>query len=68
MRGRDVVHVAYTDTHALAEEVLGYGDAALVLAPAAVRSVVLHLLRTAAGLDARLEARADRGGQEDHDA
>lgn len=59
VRGRDLVHVAYTDTHALAEEVLGYGDAALVLEPPEVRSAVVHLLRTAADLDTRLEG--DRG-------
>jgi len=70
VRGRDVVHVAFTDTHALAEEVLGYGDAAIVLAPAAVRAVVLDMLRTAAGLDARLDGEVARtaAGTEDDDA
>ncbi|MCL2466333.1 MAG: WYL domain-containing protein [Micrococcales bacterium] len=50
-RGRDVVHVAYQATRELAEEVVGYGDAVLVLDPPAVRDTVVGLLRAAARLD-----------------
>ncbi|MBU4336256.1 MAG: WYL domain-containing protein [Actinobacteria bacterium] len=48
--GRDVVRVPYRATWELAEEVVGYGDAVLVLDPPEVRGAVLSLLRTAAGL------------------
>ncbi|MBU4213295.1 MAG: WYL domain-containing protein [Actinobacteria bacterium] len=48
--GRDVVQVAYRTSWELAEEVVGYGDAVLVLDPPEVRDAVLSLLRTAAGL------------------
>jgi proteasome accessory factor B len=48
---RDVVHVPFTSAWELAEEVVGYGDAVLVLAPPAVRDIVLRLLRVAATLD-----------------
>jgi proteasome accessory factor B len=48
--GRDVVRVPFRATWELAEEVVGYGDAVLVLDPPEVRSAVLSLLRTAAGL------------------
>ncbi|NMM16232.1 MAG: WYL domain-containing protein, partial [Cellulomonas sp.] len=49
---RDVVHVPFTSAWELAEEVVGYGDAVVVLAPQAVRETVLRLLRVAATLDA----------------
>ena len=48
---RDVVHVPFTSAWELAEEVVGYGDAVVVLAPQAVRETVLRLLRVAATLD-----------------
>lgn len=48
---RDLVHVRYRSTWELAEEVVGYGPAVVVLAPAAVRDAVLDLLRTASRLD-----------------
>ena len=48
---RDVVHVPFRAEWELAEELVGYGDAVVVLAPAGLRESVLHLLRTAATLD-----------------
>ncbi|WP_448629423.1 helix-turn-helix transcriptional regulator [Cellulomonas soli] len=48
---RDVVHVPYRSTWELAEELVGYGDAVVVLDPPAVREAVLRLLRVAATLD-----------------
>jgi len=51
--GRDVVRVPYRAQWELAEEVVGYGDAVLVLEPASLREVVLSLLRTAAALDSK---------------
>ena len=48
---RDLVHVPYRALWELAEEIVGYGAAVLVLAPARLREHVLHLLRTAAKLD-----------------
>ncbi|MEN0129153.1 MAG: WYL domain-containing protein [Brevundimonas sp.] len=51
--GRDVVQVPYRAQWELAEEVVGYGDAVLVLEPASLREVVLSLLRTAAALDSK---------------
>ncbi len=48
---RDLVHVPYRSTHELAEELVAYGDAVVVLGPAELRSAVLRLLRTAATLD-----------------
>jgi proteasome accessory factor B len=50
---RDVVHVLFRSAWELAEELVGYGDAVLVLAPGEVRHAVLRLLRTAATLDER---------------
>ncbi len=50
--GRDLVFVEYRAPWELAEELAGYGDAVLVLDPPDVREHVLHLLRTAARLDA----------------
>ncbi|WP_066589665.1 helix-turn-helix transcriptional regulator [Cellulomonas timonensis] len=47
---RDVVRVPFTSLGEMAEEVLGYGDAVVVLAPAALRQAVVRLLRVAAGL------------------
>ncbi len=51
---RDVVHVPYRASWELAEELVGYGAAVVVLAPASLREHVLHLLRTAALLDAEV--------------
>jgi proteasome accessory factor B len=48
---RDLVHVRYRSTWELAEEVVGYGSAVVVLAPGGVRDAVLDLLRTASRLD-----------------
>jgi proteasome accessory factor B len=49
---RDTVHVPYSSTTAMAEEVVGYGEAVLVLDPPALRDAVLERLRSAAQLDA----------------
>ena len=56
--GRDVVHVAFRNGWELAEELVGYGDAVLVLDPAEVRERVLEQLEHAAAIDVRV-ARAD---------
>lgn len=47
---RELVEVPYTSVHAMADEVAGYGEAALVLAPAGLREEVLDRLRAAAAL------------------
>jgi predicted DNA-binding transcriptional regulator YafY len=47
-----VVEVPYADAWLLAEEVAGYGSAALVLAPEDVRAHVLSRLRAVAGIGA----------------
>ncbi|GEL93524.1 helix-turn-helix transcriptional regulator [Cellulomonas composti] len=49
--GRDVVHVTFRAGWELAEEVVGYGDAVLVLDPPDAREHAIALLRTAARLD-----------------
>lgn len=51
---RDLVHVPFRAEWELAEELVGYGDAVVVLAPEGLRDSVLHLLRTAATLDQRV--------------
>ena len=48
---RDLVHVRYRSTWELAEELVAYGAAVVVLAPDAVRDAVVELLRTASRLD-----------------
>ncbi|WP_273654702.1 helix-turn-helix transcriptional regulator [Cellulomonas fimi] len=53
---RDVVHVPFRSDWELAEELVGYGDAVVVLDPPSVRHAVLRLLRTAATLDASTTA------------
>lgn len=58
--GRDVVAIAYRAAGELAEEVVGYGDAVLVLDPAPVRDAVVRLLRAATCLDG-LEAHGQTG-------
>lgn len=50
---RDLVHVPYRSTWELAEELVGYGAAVLVLAPGDLRDATLTLLRAAARLDER---------------
>ncbi len=49
---RDVIRVPYRATWELAEEVLGYGDAVVVLSPPDLREAVIRMLRVAASLDA----------------
>ncbi len=51
LAGRDLVHVRYRSTWELAEELVGYGAAVVVLDPPGVRDAVLDLLRAAAQLD-----------------
>jgi len=48
---RDVVQVPFTGVGDLADEVAGYADAVVVLAPADLRAAVLRRLRAAARLD-----------------
>jgi proteasome accessory factor B len=55
--GRDILRVPYRAQWELAEEVVGYGDAVLVLEPASLREAVLSLLHTAAALDVKEPAR-----------
>ena len=49
--GRDLVAVPYRLGWELAEEVVRYGDAVLVLDPPEVRDAVVRMLRVAATLD-----------------
>jgi len=49
---RDLVRVPFTGTAELADEVAGYADAVVVLAPPDLRAAVLRRLRAAAALDA----------------
>ncbi|WP_175008543.1 WYL domain-containing protein [Cellulosimicrobium sp. TH-20] len=58
--GRDVLEVAYDVRYAMADEVVGYGDAVLVLGPPDLREAVVRRLRDAAGL---ATGPADGGGQ-----
>jgi proteasome accessory factor B len=51
LANRDIVHVPFRAEWELAEELVGYGDAVVVLAPPGLRASVLHLLQTAATLD-----------------
>lgn len=48
---RDLVQVRYRSTWELAEELVAYGAAVVVLAPAGLRAAALELLRTASRLD-----------------
>lgn len=52
---RELVHVPYRAEWELAEELVGYGAAVVVLAPVSLREHVLHLLRTAAVLDSSVD-------------
>ncbi len=49
--GRDLVEVAYTSTRQLAAELVGYGEAVLVVGPDRLRDQVLTMLDRAARLD-----------------
>ncbi|MCB7137508.1 helix-turn-helix transcriptional regulator [Cellulosimicrobium marinum] len=48
--GRDVLEVPFEARSSLADEVVGYGDAVVVLDPPELRDVVVRRLREAAGL------------------
>ena len=48
---RDLVAVRYRSTWELAEELVAYRPAVVVLTPAPLRDAVLELLRTASRLD-----------------
>ena len=48
--GRDVLEVPYDDAEFFADELAGYGDAVVVLAPAPLRAAVLRRLEAAAML------------------
>ena len=48
---RDLVRVPFTGTSELADEIAGYADAVVVLAPPDLRAAVLRRLRAAAALD-----------------
>lgn len=52
---RDLVRVHYRATWQMAEEVVTYGDAVLVLDPPELRAAVVQLLHAAAGLDSAAE-------------
>ncbi|MCL2464614.1 MAG: WYL domain-containing protein [Micrococcales bacterium] len=58
---RDLIHVRYRSAWELAEEVVGYGAAVVVLAPDPVREAVLGLLRAASRLDIPARVGADAG-------
>lgn len=51
LQGRDLVAVPYRLGWELAEEVVRYGDAVVVLDPPEVRDAVVRMLRVAATLD-----------------
>ena len=53
LAGRDLLAVPFRVDWELAEEVVGYGDAVVVLDPPQVRDAVVGMLRVAATLDAR---------------
>ncbi|WP_442856784.1 hypothetical protein [Cellulomonas sp. FA1] len=63
LAGRELVAVPYRLGWELAEEVVGYGDAVVVLEPADVRDQVVGMLRVAATLD-RAGARVSGGVEE----
>lgn len=48
---RDLIHVPYTSITAFVDEVVGYGDAVVVLEPQELRQQVVARLQTAAALD-----------------
>lgn len=62
--GRDVLEVAYDVRYALADEVVGYGDAVLVLGPPDLRAAVVRRLRDAAALGSAQDAGAGAGKSE----
>ncbi|TGJ96996.1 hypothetical protein DLJ96_02865 [Actinotalea fermentans ATCC 43279 = JCM 9966 = DSM 3133] len=45
-----MVHVSFTNQHAFADEIAGYGDAVVVLSPAGLRDAVVRRLVAAARL------------------
>ena len=59
--GRDVLEVAYDVRYALADEVVGYGDAVLVLGPPDLRAAVVRRLRDGAALGSAPDAGAGAG-------
>ena len=59
---RDLVRVPFTSVSETADEIAGYADAVVVLAPADLREAVLRRLRAAAGLDRRSADREDHRG------
>ncbi|WP_298457680.1 YafY family protein [uncultured Cellulomonas sp.] len=59
---RDVVRVPFTHRSELADEIAGYADAVVVLAPADLRDAVLRRLRAAATLDGPRPAVATPAG------
>jgi proteasome accessory factor B len=59
--GRDVVHVSFTNQHAFADEIAGYGDAVVVLDPPGLREAVVRRLVAAAALG-RADGGAGTGG------
>ncbi|GII99118.1 transcriptional regulator [Sediminihabitans luteus] len=63
---RDVVDVPFTSTTSLADEIAGYADAVLVLAPQDLRDAVVERLRLAAALG-RTEAHDDDHAHDDDD-
>lgn len=58
---RDVVQVPFAGLGDLADEVAGYADAVVVLAPSDLRAAVLRRLHAAAGLDRLPAAGGQRG-------
>ncbi|UJP38975.1 helix-turn-helix transcriptional regulator [Cellulomonas palmilytica] len=65
LAGRDVVHVEYRNAWELAEELVGYGDAVLVIDPPEVRGHVLSLLRRAAALASQADEAGGDGRVQD---
>lgn len=61
--GRDVVEVPFDVRTALADEVVGYGDAVLVLDPPELRDVVVRRLREAADLGGSSGGRGGDAGE-----
>ncbi|WP_188037834.1 WYL domain-containing protein, partial [Actinotalea sp. JY-7885] len=59
--GTDVVALPYTRTAELAEEVTGYTDGVVVLAPSSLRDAVVRRLRAAVEMGERLAPEVTRG-------
>ena len=58
---RDLIHVPYTSITAFVDEVVGYGDAVVVLEPQELRQQVVARLQTAAALDRGVRGAAASG-------